>query len=360
MTPLKRGDIYYAVWTCIPGRCRVHQKQARHWVSLGTGDKREAKRLCMELETRVKKERAQVRLGIAVKPESLSLGRYKAQYLESTAHDKASTTHRTESYHLGSLIEYFKEDFLVENLTQELLEGYKRSRLTGDKIAPRSWNSELATLKSIFAWGLRREPALYERNPFASISRVDKGEPTVQKYIARDDIEKVMKKSPVFWRNVIAFLYCGMCRGSELRGLKWSDVDLDAGKIVFRQTKERKQKAIPIIPIVRSILCSARLSSAGSEYVFPGRDGQEMTKDALHHKLQDLGRAAGVKLSPHMLRHSGITMALVKGVPLFSVQKQAGHSQVTTTEGYTHIHLDAQTIVMEALRVNEMYDAVNE
>jgi integrase/recombinase XerC len=52
-----------------------------------------------------------------------------------------------------------------------------------------------------------------------------------------------------------------------------------------------------------------------------------------------------------MLRHSGITDALAAGAPLFSVQKVAGHTQVTTTQGYAHVDMDAQQKAMSALDI---------
>ncbi len=348
MTPLKRGDAYYAVWTCAAGLCNQHAAPARHWVSLRTGDKREAKAACAALEARLDADKVSLKLGLprAVRT-GMSLGEYRALYLACVSQDKAASTIRTEGFHLGSLIAYLGENFRLENMTQDVLEGYKRARL--ETIAPRSWNSELATLKSVFAWGTRREPPIYARNPFATISRVDKGAPTIEKYIQGEDLRKVVAACAPFWRNVVLFGYLTFCRGSELRGLTWDNVDLDAGVITFPETKERKKKTVPIIPALREVLGSAKTLAEGSRYVFPAHGGGMLTKDGLHHKLVSLGEAIGVKLSPHMLRHTGITDALKAGAPLFAVQKQAGHSQVTTTAEYGHMELGAQGDAMGKL-----------
>jgi integrase/recombinase XerD len=72
------------------------------------------------------------------------------------------------------------------------------------------------------------------------------------------------------------------------------------------------------------------------------------------------GQSVGVKLSPHMLRHSGVTDALGGGALLFSVQKVAGHSRVATTEKYNHSNLDAQRAAMGKLNVAELLEpAIN-
>lgn len=356
MTPIKRGDIYYAVWTCTAGLCPVHQAPRRHWASLKTGDRREAKALCAELEKQLLEERVRAKLGLpqTLRQASMSLMEYKDLYLESTAHDKAGSTHKTEMYHLTTLIRHVGAETRLTGLTQDVLENYKRVRLR--EIAPRSWNSELATLKSVFGWGLRRDPPLYASNPFNGVTRVDKGVPRVEKYIPKADIKAVLRSCNQYWRNVITFLYCTWCRGSELRGLKWQDIN-DV-TVEFKHPKERRRKRIPITPLVRAILQSAKEYAGDSEYVFPSNTGKQMSKDMLHHKLQALGETVGVKLSPHMLRHSGITDALNAGAPLFAVQKQAGHSQVTTTAEYSHMDLESQRNAMDKLEVSELYGEI--
>ena len=354
VTPIKRGNVYYAVWSCIPGQCQKHSTATQHWMSLRTGDKREAKAACDTLAERLDTDKVRVKLGLPVQRGDMSLAEFRGLYLESTAQDKAESTHKTEACHIATLVEYFGDSFQVQGLTQDVLEGYKRNRL--NVLAPRSWNSHLGTLRAVFAWGLRRQPPLYAVNPFLAITRVDKGQPTIQKYVTKQDLVKVIRscREP-FWVNIMAFLYATWCRGSELRELKWSDVHTDLKVLEFRHPKERRLKKVPITPALERILQNAARYSSGT-YVFPGTDGGKMTKDSLHHKLQGIGHAVNVKLSPHMLRHSGITDALVAGAPLPAVQQQAGHSQLTTTAGYAHMTLDAQRGAMDKLNLEGVYD----
>lgn len=358
MTPLKRGNIYYAVWSCMPGACATHTEPTQHWTSLGTRDKREARLACAALEEKQAYARRQTKLGLPLEipVEDLMLKDFKKLYLDSTVRDKAASTHATEAHHLTSLVNYLGPESRLSSMTQARLEDYKKYRLR--VIAPRSWNSELATLKSIFGWGMTRVPALYKQNP-VTLTKVDPGEPTVAKYIQTEDLIKVVRScTDEYWKNVITFMYATWCRGSELRGLKWSDVDLISGVIEFRRPKERKRKRMPITPVIKQILGVARKYSQGSEFVFPnpeevnGVKGVQLTKDALHHKLQWIGDKAGVKLSPHMLRHSGITDALRNGAELFAVQRQAGHSQITTTAGYVHTDMLSQSEAMGKLKLD--------
>jgi integrase len=353
MKPVKpKGrDVYYAMWTCIDGHCAEHDKPSRHWASLRTRDKREANVACNELELELAKQRAQAALGIKkARPATMRLDDFRALYLESTVRDKAETTHKTEACHLGTLTHYAGGERELGSLNQIFLESYKRHRLK--QIAPRSWNSELATLKAVFAWGLTRDPPLYERNPFDGVTRVAPGEPTVKKYVSKSDLAKVVAscKDP-YWVNVMAFLYATWCRGSELRGLKWDHIHFDQHYLEFVYPKEKRVKVIPITPALGEILRRAK-AMFDTEYVFPNpRTRRPLTKDQLHKALTSRGKAVGVKLSPHMCRHSGITDALREGMPLPAVQAQVGHRQITTTAGYNHVDLNTQRQHLEKLHL---------
>ncbi len=62
--------------------------------------------------------------------------------------------------------------------------------------------------------------------------------------------------------------------------------------------------------MLTKILGSAKQCAGESEHVFPGPDGKQMTKDARAHRLDNIGVRAGIRLSSHRFRHSGITDAL--------------------------------------------------
>ena len=87
-----------------------------------------------------------------------------------------------------------------------------------------------ATLKAVFSWGLRRQPPLYTVHPFASLRRVDPGDQTIEKYVARNDLSLVVQAcTEPFWVTALAFLYAIFCRGGEMRALLWEDVHFRDG-----------------------------------------------------------------------------------------------------------------------------------
>lgn len=127
----------------------------------------------------------------------------------------------------------------------------------------------------------------------------------------------------------------------------------------FRKPKEKPktQKRVPITPTVLSILNKAKELSAPSPYVFPW-GGNLMTRNVLHAHIQGLGEDVGVKLSPHMLRHSGITDALKWGALMASVQAVAGHRLITTTRKYFHSDLVSEKKAMDALDLTDLQEAI--
>lgn len=350
MTPVKIKGVYYAFWTCVPGYCDNHKEPGRHKVSLRTSDKREAVARCRALDERLEAERARNALGIKPPVQSNKLlSEFIAEYQEAVRYDKADSTRQTEYYHLQNLVK-FTGDRPLKDLSPELLETYKAHRLR--HAAPRTWNTELSTLKAVFAWGLTRHPPLYDVNPFVHVKHVAKGKPKIEKYVAPEEIDAA--QGPEFWLNALEFLRVTWCRAGELRRLRWADVNYSIGFLEFKYPKERRNKSLPLTSAVLRILQTAKRLRPDSMYVFADKGGGMLTRGQVYHGIRNLGKAALVKLSPHMLRHSGITNALRGGANIFAVQAVAGHSEITTTQGYEHTDLREKRRAMEVLESSRL------
>ncbi|EIM63754.1 site-specific tyrosine recombinase XerD [Desulfobacter postgatei] len=153
--------------------------------------------------------------------------------------------------------------------------------------------------------------------------------------------------TPKEQRNLamMEIMYGAGLRVSELVFLKVVDVNLDAGlvRVMGKGAKER------IVPIGSKAKDAARLwldqgrpmalKQLSSDFLFVARAGQPMTRQAFWKIIKKYALVAGIvrPISPHTLRHSFATHLIEGGADLRSVQTMLGHSDISTTQIYTHI-----------------------
>lgn len=144
-------------------------------------------------------------------------------------------------------------------------------------------------------------------------------------------------------RAMIEVLYASGLRVSELLNLRLRDIDLETG-LLNCFGKGSKQRRVPLgrsaIAWLRQYLSArARLvSDQSSDHLFIELKGRPMTRQRFWRLIKDYGRAAGIDyVTPHLLRHSFATALLNNGADLRSVQLLLGHSDIGTTQIYTHV-----------------------
>ena len=145
-------------------------------------------------------------------------------------------------------------------------------------------------------------------------------------------------------RAMLEVLYGAGLRVSELASLKRAEVNLEEGFLVCRG-KGGKERIAPLgrsaSEAVKGYLAAVRpaVDKEGREELFLSRRGRPFTRQGLWKLLLKHAEAAGLagKVHPHVLRHSFATHLLERGADLRSVQLMLGHSQITTTQIYTHV-----------------------
>jgi integrase/recombinase XerD len=139
-------------------------------------------------------------------------------------------------------------------------------------------------------------------------------------------------------------MYAAGLRVSELVGLKLGDVDLRRG-VVSAFGKGNKRRLVPLGEHALQALAvhlvdrSASRHAARSVVLFLSPRGGALTRQAFFKRVKIHARSAGITkpVSPHKLRHSFATHLLEGGADLRSVQVMLGHTDISTTEIYTHV-----------------------
>ena len=144
---------------------------------------------------------------------------------------------------------------------------------------------------------------------------------------------------------MLEVLYATGLRVSELVSLKLGQINLNQG-VIRVLGKGNRERLIPLgeeaVRWLKAFISGARndiLFDRSTDYLFPTRRGDRMTRQAFWHIIKRYARKAGVdrELSPHTLRHAFATHLLNHGADLRVVQMLLGHSDLSTTQIYTHV-----------------------
>ncbi|MDP6968580.1 MAG: site-specific tyrosine recombinase XerD [Gammaproteobacteria bacterium] len=146
-------------------------------------------------------------------------------------------------------------------------------------------------------------------------------------------------------RAMLELLYASGLRVSELVGLETSQVKLNLG-LVQVMGKGSKERLVPMGQAAQDwlerYLKGARLELLGAgvkSVLFPSQRGGQMTRQTFWHRLKQHAQTAGIDkpLSPHVVRHAFATHLLNHGADLRVIQMLLGHSDLSTTQIYTHV-----------------------
>jgi integrase/recombinase XerD len=218
-----------------------------------------------------------------------------------------------------------------------------QSGLTGRSVA-----RHLATLRGLYGFLLREGLIPADATEHLGTPRQWQ---TIPKFLNLEDIEKIIQAAdtarPTGQRDraMMELLYATGLRVSELCRLGMGD--LNAEMALVRTTgKGNKQRLVPAgteaIQAVEEYLKTGRpalLRGRASRFLFVTARGGCLTRQAFWKLLAGYGRKAGIfhGLTPHVLRHSFATHLLEGGADLRSVQVMLGHSDISTTQIYTHV-----------------------
>lgn len=212
----------------------------------------------------------------------------------------------------------------------------------------RSVARHLVTIRHFFRFALME--GNIEEDPAATIES-PKFRQSLPEFLSVEEVDRLLQQPDISTvlglrdRAMIELLYsCGL-RVSELCGLRVSDIQVDEGclRCIGKGNKER---LVPVgrqaLEVVRKYVRGSRpklLGEGSSPYLFLNQKGRPVDRILFWKTLAEHGRKARLRkaLKPHMLRHSFATHLLDRGADLRSVQMMLGHSDISTTQIYTHV-----------------------
>jgi integrase/recombinase XerD len=219
------------------------------------------------------------------------------------------------------------------------------------KLESRTVARHLVTLRNFFRYAQVQEFISEDPSQNLESPKIRRSLPD---YLRLEEVEKLLaqpdEKTPIGLRDraMLEVLYSSGLRVSELTGLRVMDLDRTAG-YVRCIGKGDKERVVPIgkkaMALVDRYLRDARPKLLGkgqlthSQILFLNRRGGGFSRVGVWKILSAYGRQAGLRvaLTPHMLRHSFATHLLERGADLRSVQLMLGHSDISTTQIYTHV-----------------------
>lgn len=185
----------------------------------------------------------------------------------------------------------------------------------------------------------------------ASQIKTPKMKKSIPGVISLDDVETLLgapdESTPEGLRDsaMLEVLYASGIRVSELIGLKLNDVNFDHGYVIV-YGKGSKERLVPVGEKARAKLTEylsngrpSILKTRESKALFVTRRGGGMTRQGFWKLIKNYALKAGIekKISPHTLRHSFATHLLERGADLRTIQIMLGHSDISTTQIYTHV-----------------------
>jgi integrase/recombinase XerD len=213
---------------------------------------------------------------------------------------------------------------------------------------PRSTARSLSCLRQFYQFALRE--GWLSADPSARIDAPKIGRP-LPKSLSESEVEGLLlapdldDPEGLRDRTMLELLYATGLRVSELVGLRPEQVSLTQG-VIRVVGKGGKERLVPMGDEAQSWLerfyqegRRALLGERLCQHLFPTRRGQGMTRQAFWYRIKKHAQCAGIgkAISPHTLRHAFATHLLNHGADLRVVQLLLGHSDLSTTQIYTHV-----------------------
>ncbi len=277
---------------------------------------------------------------------------YLEDYLQYLALEKGMSDSTISSY-LSDLRQM--EAFLLETdgctdlgrVTREQIQRYvfamRKRGLNNGSVA-----RKISSIRGFYRFMARERYVTV--NPAEAVSQPKQGR-RLPDFLGLEEVEKLLwaaSRDPVSGIRdgcILELLYSGGLRVSELTGLKARQINMEQGYLRLTG-KGKKERIVPLgevsLLLIRQYLDDETVRAhrkPGEDGLFLNRQGRSLSRQSVWNLIKKHARAAGIRknVTPHTLRHSFATHLLENGADLRSVQEMLGHSDISTTQIYTHL-----------------------
>lgn len=238
----------------------------------------------------------------------------------------------------------------IDNITRKDIEGYLKY-LNEEKLSMSTISHNISTIRSFYKF-LAIDKNL-KSNPIELIE-LPKLKKRIPKVLSEEDINKLLtikcnNNFDIRNKAMLELMYSTGVRVSELINISIYDIDLteDSVRIFGKGSKER------IVPLGDMALDSLKdylkirkemLKKENNDFLFLNNHGKKLTRQGFFKIIKNIAKEKDIKteFSPHTLRHSFASHLLKYGADLRSIQELLGHSDLSTTQIYTHIENDTK------------------
>lgn len=281
-----------------------------------------------------------------------------AQYLEYLEVERGLSENTILAYRsdLYSLSDFLDSQNIssISDISRKDLNLYIKD-LYDKKYTPRSITREIASIKGFFKW-LSIGEILYH-NPALDIE-LPKLPKKLPKVLSIKEVNQILSMPmSVMEKAILELLYAAGLRVSELADVLISNIDLNSKFIrcFGKGSKERivpigKKSCIAIKKYLEERDYIVKKYNLKTKYCFIKENGKKLTRQDVFVFINALGKKIEKDISPHTIRHSFATHLLENGADLRVVQELLGHSDVSTTQLYTHI---------SKKRLKDIYSSIN-
>lgn len=272
---------------------------------------------------------------------------------------------------LNHIAPYF-DDIDIDNISESDIANYIKeeldhgNRLNHFPLCQNSVRRNLSIIKDIFNFAVKKQIIDSSQNPMLFIPTLKKVYTKEIEIFTHDEVEKIIPIARPKWMgDIILIAYLTGMRRSEIYGLKWDDINftekyltVNRGvttyapntKFVNQPKSKKSHRVIKLDDRSLDMLYRRYDKRTSNEWVFANKYGELICPWYNTKYFATACKSTGITGKRfHDLRHTHITELVKAGIPLPIIQQRAGHSNINTTMGYTHIKPEMQQQVIDFL-----------